>query len=151
MPLSIDGADGARALLGCELGVGPWLRVTQEAIDAFAAATGDHQWIHVDPARAGAGPFGSTIAHGLLTLSLGPQWSYGIFEFSGFSFAMNYGYDKVRFPAPLPAGSRLRMRASLVAVEDVPGGIQVTVRQTFEIEGSEKPVCVAESVSRLVA
>jgi acyl dehydratase len=147
--LTISGIDELKAKAGEELGVSEWQEVTQDAIDAFADATGDHQWIHVDPARAAQTPWGSTIAHGLYTLSLGPQFTFAMFTIEGFAFGLNYGYNKVRFPAPLPVNSRVRMRATLSSVEDVPGGVQLTITQTFEREGEEKPVCVAESVSRI--
>jgi acyl dehydratase len=147
--LTISGIDELKAKAGEELGVSEWQEVTQDAIDAFADATGDHQWIHVDPARAAQTPWGSTIAHGLYTLSLGPQFTFAMFTIEGFAFGLNYGYNKVRFPAPLPVNSRVRMRATLSSVEDVPGGVQLTITQTFEREGEEKPVCVAESVSRM--
>jgi acyl dehydratase len=145
----INGLDELKSRLGEELGVSDWVEVTQEAIDAFAQATDDHQWIHVDPERAKETPFGGTIAHGLYTLSLGPRFSYELFEIAGVAFGLNYGYDKVRFPAPLPVGSRVRMRATLSAVDEVPGGLQFTVTQTFEREGGDKPVCVAESLARV--
>ena len=147
--LTIDGADDLKARVGEELGVSDWYHVTQERIDAFADATEDFQWIHLDPVRAKETPFGGTIAHGLFTLSLGPKFSYEIFTMEGFAFGVNYGYGKVRFPAPVPIGKRVRMRAALTNVDDVPGGIQITVTQTFEVEGGEKPVCVAESLARL--
>jgi acyl dehydratase len=147
--LTISGIDELRAKVGEELGVSEWHEVTQDEIDAFADATGDHQWIHVEPERAAQTPFGSTIAHGLYTLSLGPRFTFALFTIEGFAFGLNYGYDKVRFPAPLPVDSRVRMRATLANVEDVPGGVQLTVRQTFEREGEEKPVCVADSVARM--
>ena len=137
-----------RALEGTELGPTDWLEVTQEQIDAFAAVTGDHQWIHVDPERAAASPMGSTIAHGLLTLSLAPAFMEALMAFDGFAHALNYGYDKVRFPAPVPVGSRLRMRATITEVAEIPGGAQVTTTQTIEREGGDKPVCVAQSVAR---
>jgi len=146
--LTINGIDGLRDHVGEELGISAWHEVTQEEIDAFAAATGDYQWIHVDPERAKQTPFGGTIAHGLYTLSLGPRFTYAMFTIAGIAFAVNYGYDRVRFPAPLPVGSRVRMRATLSSVEDVPGGVQFKITQTFETEGGEKPVCVAESLSR---
>jgi acyl dehydratase len=149
--LRIDGVAGLRRLAGEELGVSTWHEVTQEQIDAFAQATGDHEWMHVDVARAASSPFGSTIAHGLLTLSLGPRFNYEIFEIADIDLGLNYGYSRVRFPAPLPVGSRVRMRARLAAVEDVAGGVQITVAQTFEREGSEKPVCVAEIMIRVLA
>ena len=147
--LTINGIDELKAQVGNEIGVSDWLTITQEMIDAFAGATEDFQWIHVDPERAKETPFGGTIAHGLFTLSLGPRFSYELFEVSGFTFGLNYGYGKVRFPAPVPVGSKLRMRATLQSVDDVPGGVQFSVLQTFEVEGGEKPVCVAESLARL--
>jgi acyl dehydratase len=147
--LTISGIDELRAKVGEELGVSEWREVTQDEIDAFADATGDHQWIHVEPERAAQTPFGSTIAHGLYTLSLGPRFTFAMFTIEGFAFGLNYGYNKVRFPAPLPVDSRVRMRATLAAVDDVPGGVQLTITQTFERDGSEKPVCVAESVARM--
>jgi acyl dehydratase len=147
--LTISGIDELKAKVGEELGVSEWHEVTQDAIDAFADATGDHQWIHVDPERAAQTPWGSTIAHGLYTLSIGPQFTFAMFTIDGFAFGLNYGYNKVRFPAPLPVDSRVRMRATLSSVDDVPGGVQLTITQTFEREGGDKPVCVAESVSRM--
>ena len=147
--LTISGIDELKAKVGEELGVSEWHEVTQDAVDAFADVTGDHQWIHVDPERAAETPFGSTIAHGLYTLSLGPRFTFALFTIEGFAFGLNYGYNKVRFPAPLPVDSRVRMRATLASVDDVPGGVQLTITQTFEREGEEKPVCVAESVARM--
>ena len=144
----INGIDDLRGRVGEELGVSDWVEVTQEMIDAFADATGDHQWIHVDPERAKDTPFGGTIAHGLFTLGLGPQFSYSMFSIEGIAFGINYGYDRVRFPAPLPVNSKVRMRATLSDIQDVAGGVQFKITQTFEIEGGEKPVCVAESLSR---
>lgn len=147
--LTITGPDELKSKIGEELGVSEWHEVTQERIDAFAEATEDHQWIHVDPDRAKDTPFGGTIAHGLYTLALGPKFSYAMFTLDGFTFGLNYGYNKVRFPAPVPVGSRVRMRATLSQVEDVAGGLQITITQTFEIEGHDKPACVAESLSRV--
>jgi acyl dehydratase len=147
--LTISGIDELKAKVGEELGVSEWREVTQDAIDAFAEVTGDHQWIHVDPERAAQTPWGGTIAHGLYTLSLGPQFTFALFTIEGFAFGLNYGYNKVRFPAPLPVGSRVRMRAALTSVEDVPGGVQLTITQTFEREDEDKPVCVADAVSRM--
>jgi acyl dehydratase len=149
--LTITGIDELKAKIGEELGVSDWHEVTQEEIDAFADATGDHQWIHVDPERAAQTPFGGTIAHGLLTLSLGPRFTYEAYSLEGFAFGLNYGYDRVRFPAPLPVNSKVRMRAVLTSVDEVPGGIQMKVTQTFEIDGGQKPVCVAEQLVRLYA
>ena len=145
----INGLDELKSRVGQELGVSDWHEVTQEAIDAFADATDDHQWIHVDPERAKETPFGGTIAHGLYTLSIGPALSYTLYEVKGVAFALNYGYNKVRYPAPLPVGSRVRMRATLTAADEIAGGVQLTVTQTFEREGGDKPVCVAESVARV--
>jgi acyl dehydratase len=146
--VTINGLEDAKAKVGEELGVSDWYEVTQEEIDKFAEATKDFQFIHVDPEKAAQTPFGGTIAHGLFTLSLGPQFQYKIVAFEGFAFALNYGYNKVRFPAPVPVGSKLRMRATLSNIEDVPGGAQMTVTQTFEVEGGQKPVCVAEALVR---
>jgi acyl dehydratase len=148
---TITGLDELRAAMGTELGVTDWHDVTQAEVDAFADATGDHQWIHVDPERAAQSPLGGTIAHGLFTLSLAPAMTSKLLSFEGFAFALNYGYNRVRFPASLPVGARVRMRAALAAVEDIPGGAQITIVQTFEREGGDKPVCVAESLARVYA
>jgi acyl dehydratase len=144
-----NGVEELRAAVGTHLGVSDWVTIDQAHIGMFAGATGDHQWIHVDPDRAAQSPFGSTIAHGLYTLGLGPRFTYEAYAIEGFAFGVNYGYDRVRFPAPLPVDSRVRMRATLGSVDDVPGGIQMKVTQTFEREGGEKPVCVAEQLVRL--
>ena len=146
--ITINGLDELKGKVGEELGVSDWHEVTQDEIDEFARVTGDDQWIHVDPERAKETPFGGTIAHGYFTLSLGPRFSYDMFALEGVTFGVNYGLGKVRFPAPMPVGGKVRMRAELVAVDDIPGGAQFTVKQTFELEGGEKPVCVAESISR---
>ena len=146
--LTIDGLEGLRARLGQELGVSDWVDVSQAEIDAFASATRDFYWIHVDPDRARETASGSTIAHGLLTLSLAPAFMEELMAFDGFAHALNYGYEKVRFPAPVPVGSRLRMRATITDVSEVPGGAQVTTTQTVEREGGDKPVLVAQSVAR---
>jgi acyl dehydratase len=146
---TLTGLEGLREAEGRELGVTEWREITQADVDAFAEATGDHQWIHVDPERAAASPLGGTIAHGLLTLSLAPAMTASLLSFEGFAFALNYGYDRVRFPAPLPVGARLRMRATLASVQDIPGGAQITIVQTFEVDGGTKPVCVAESLARV--
>ena len=148
MATTITGIDELNAHVGQELGVSDWYEVTQDVIDRFAEVTQDFQWIHVDVEKAKETPFGGTIAHGLFTLSLGPKFSYEILVIQGFAFGVNYGYDKVRFPAPLPVGSKVRMRATLTKVDEVPGGVQFTVTQTFEREGADKPVCVAESLAR---
>ena len=147
--ITISDLDELRTRIGEELGVSEWHEVTQDAIDAFAQVTGDDQWIHVDPARATQTPFGGTIAHGYYTLSLHPMFAKQLLAFEGFAFAVNYGLDRVRFPAPLPVGNRVRMRISLLAVDDVLGGAQITMKLTFEGEGALKPVCVAEQLTRV--
>jgi acyl dehydratase len=147
---TITGLDGLNASLGGELGVSDWRLVSQPEIDAFADVTGDHQWIHVDVARASESEFAGTIAHGYFTLSLGPAIAAELYTFEGFSYALNYGLEKVRFPAPMPVGGRLRMRAQLSRVRELEGAVQVMITQTFEREGSEKPVCVAEQLVLLV-
>jgi acyl dehydratase len=144
--LTISGIDGLRSRAGEELGVSEWHQVTQEAIDAFAAATDDYEEIHVNPVRAEQTPWGVTIAHGLYTLSLGPKFLYELYAMEGVSLGLNYGYNKVRFVAPVPVGSRVRMRARLQSVEDVERGVLVTFNETFEIEGHDKPACVAEAL-----
>ena len=146
---TITGLDQLMESEGTDLGTSSWHEVTQKDIDTFADVTGDHQWIHVDPERAKETPFGGTIAHGYYTLSLAPRFSYEIFELEGFAFGLNYGLNKVRFPAALPVGSRVRMRAKVAGVEEIQGGAQFTLELTFEQEGGDKPVCVAESVARV--
>jgi len=146
--LTLTGLEEVKAHVGKELGVSDWHLVTQELIDAFAEVTGDDQWIHIDPERARETPFGGTIAHGYYTLSLAPRFSYDMFKFEGFAFGLNYGLNRVRFPAPLPVGDKVRMRAVLIGLEEIPGGAQITTELTFEREGGEKPVCVAETVAR---
>ena len=136
------------ACLGQGVGTSDWITITQRHIDEFAEATGDRQWIHVDPVRASAGPFGTTIAHGFLTLSLLPQMADTAIELGGVRMGVNYGLNKVRFPAPVPVGSRLRGHFKLTAFEPIEGGAQITMEVTMEREGSAKPVCVAESLSR---
>ncbi|WP_175408113.1 MaoC family dehydratase [Streptomyces sp. TRM64462] len=148
-PRIFTSADELRGAIGEPLGPSDWLDVDQKRIDLFAEATGDHQWIHVDPELAAAGPFGTTIAHGYLTLSLLPALVPQVMLVEGMKMGLNYGTNKVRFPAPVPVGSRLRATAALKEVTDVGGGgVQVTAVVTVEREGGEKPVCVAESVSR---
>jgi acyl dehydratase len=147
--LTLTGLEEIRTYVGKELGVSDWHLVTQEKIDQFAEVTGDDQWIHVDPERAKESPFGGTIAHGYYTLSLAPRFSYDMFAFEGFAFGVNYGLDRVRFPAPMPVGDRVRMRAKLLSLDEIPGGAQLTTELTFEREGADKPVCVAESLSRV--
>jgi acyl dehydratase len=137
-----------QAATGTVLGPSDWITVDQAEIDTFAQATGDHQWIHVDPERAAAGPFGTTIAHGFLTLSLVPVLLQGLYRIEGVRMAVNYGLNRVRFPAPVPVGSRLRASAEIAEVSEVEGGAQIVMRTTIEREGSAKPVCVAETVVR---
>jgi acyl dehydratase len=144
----VPGLEALGELVGSELGVSEWLLVDQARIDAFASATGDHQWIHVDPERAAGGPFGRTIAHGYLTLSLAPVLLKQIWQLDGVRMSINYGLNRLRFPAPVPVGSRLRLRASLQALDPVEGGAQATVGLSFELEGSAKPACVAEALFR---
>ncbi|MFJ8938179.1 MaoC family dehydratase [Streptomyces sp. NPDC102365] len=147
-PRIFASADELKAAVGEQLGYTDWVEIDQKRIDLFADATGDHQWIHVDAPRAAAGPFGTTIAHGYLTLSLLPLFGPQLIAVEGVKMGVNYGTNKVRFPAPVPVGSRLRATARIAAVDEVAGGVQVSVGFTVEREGGEKPVCVAESVSR---
>jgi acyl dehydratase len=146
--ITLSGIDEIKAKVGEELGVSSWHEVTQQDIDTFADVTGDHQWIHVDVERAKQTPFGGTIAHGYYTLSLAPALSQEVLAFDGFAFALNYGVNKVRFPAPLPVGSKVRVRAAIASVDDIQGGIQVATTLTFERDGGDKPVCVAETLAR---
>ena len=139
---------GLKAAQGEVLGSSEWLTVDQERIDRFAEATGDLQWIHVDPERAAQGPFGRTIAHGFLTLSLIPHLANQVYRIDGVRMAVNYGLNKVRFVSPVPVGIRLRATVELLEVQDVPGGGQLTFRVTVELEGGGRPACVAESLSR---
>ncbi len=144
----VETLDELTPLIGSELGVSDWLEITQERIDTFADATDDHQWIHVDPARAKDGPFGKTIAHGYLTLSLIiPLWTQ-LLDVRDVRNKLNYGLNKVRFPSPVPVGSKVRVRASLASVEEVAGGAQLTLDVVVECDGSEKPACVAQPVFR---
>jgi len=139
------------ALAGERIGVSRWHTISQDQVDLFADATGDRQWIHVDPERARSGPFGTTVAHGYLTLSLAPVLLWDILEVTGASQVINYGIGRARFPSPVPVGSRLRMALDLTAVEQVKTAVQTTFGLTFEVEGSEKPACVAEIVFRYYA
>ena len=141
-----------KPLVGEEIAVSDWVKVTQQRIDQFAEATGDHQWIHVDPQRAAAGPFGATIAHGFLTLSMMPMFAENAIEFRNVRMSVNYGLNRVRFTSPVPVDSELRARFRLVAVDDIAdNGVQVTTEVTIERKGSDRPVCVAESISRRYA
>ncbi|HWE57456.1 MAG TPA: MaoC family dehydratase [Acidimicrobiales bacterium] len=148
MTTKIDGVDGLKQLVGQHVGYSEWHEVTQEQINLFADATGDHQWIHVDVERAKEGPFGAPIAHGYLTLSLTPTLLAEVFVVSGIQMGINYGLNKLRFPSPVPVGSRVRAGVELGGVEDVSGGVQVTLNVTYEIDGGTKPVCVAEVLFR---
>jgi len=148
MTTIIEGIDGLKAKKGEHLGYSDWLEITQERVNEFAEATGDHQWIHVDPERAKAGPFGGPIAHGYLTISLAPMLLPQVMRVEGIQMGVNYGINKLRFPSPVPVGSKLRVGASLADVEDISGGAQVTLDLTFEVEGKDKPSCVAQAVYR---
>lgn len=144
----LEGPDAVRAAVGSHLGYSEWLLMEQDRVNTFADATGDHQWIHVDPERAASGPFGAPIAHGYLTMSLSNFFLPQIIETKGFSAGINYGVDKVRFPSPVKVGDRIRAGAELLEVTDVNGGLQTLVRITIEIEGSDRPACVIDSLSR---
>jgi len=145
---TLDGPDAVRAHVGRHLGHSEWLTVDQDRVNLFADATGDHQWIHVDVERAKSGPFGAPIAHGYLTLSLSNLFLPQIVEVVGFSTGVNYGVDKVRFPSPVKVGDRVRAGAELAEVTDVTNGLQTKIVITIEIEGSAKPACIIESLSR---
>ena len=148
MTTLIDGPDAVRAAEGAHLGYSDWLKIEQDRVNMFADATGDHQWIHVDPVRANDGPFGAAIAHGYLTMSLSNFFLPQIVEVQGFSAGINYGVDKVRFPSPVKVGQSVRAGAELVEVTEVKGGLQTLMRITIEIEGEERPACVIDAISR---
>ncbi len=144
---TINGLEGLRELVGQELGTSDWLEITQDRVDQFAEATGDHQWIHVDRERAEKySPYKTTVAHGYLTISLSPMLISQVMEVEGVKMGVNYGLNKLRFPAPVKVGSRVRVRVALKEVNDITGGAQVVTNLTFEVEGEEKPCCVAEAV-----
>lgn len=147
----LNNSEEVAAAAGEELGVSEWISISQERIDQFADATGDHQWIHVDPEKAAKGPFGATIAHGYLTLSLLPFFGAHVFAFAGERARVNYGINKVRFMSPVPVDSKLRARIVLAEVSDIPKGQRAILRYTIEIDGVDKPACVAESVVLLLA
>ncbi|MEY4607119.1 MAG: MaoC family dehydratase [Ilumatobacteraceae bacterium] len=148
-PRIVNGVAGLRELVGQHLGYSDWMEITQERVNQFAEATGDHQWIHVDPERAAKeSPFGGPIAHGYLTLSLGPVLMPQVIATTGFRMGVNYGCNKVRFMSPVPVGARLRLGVTLVEVEDIPGGSQQTYDFVFECEGAAKPSCAAQVVFR---
>ncbi|MEY3618651.1 MAG: putative 3-hydroxyacyl-thioester dehydratase [Actinomycetota bacterium] len=144
----INGIEGLKSAVGEHLGYSDYMEITQERVNQFADATGDHQWIHVDVERAMSGPFGGPIAHGYLTLSLGPALYPTVVRIEGFSMGVNYGANKVRFPSPVPVGARLRLGVKLLQVEEIAGGVQTTMEFTFECEGAPKPSCVAEIIFR---
>ena len=149
---TINGLDELRAAVGRDLGTSDWLEITQERVNTFADATGDHQWIHVDVERARAeSPFGGPIAHGYLTLSLTNLFLPQVVEVTGISSGVNYGVGKVRFPAAVPVGSRVRGHVTLESAEEVRGGVQTVMVITVELEGSEKPACIVEAISRWLA
>jgi acyl dehydratase len=149
MTTIINGISGLKELVGQHLGYSDYVEITQERVNQFAEATGDHQWIHVDVERAKAeSPFGGPIAHGYLTLSLGPVLAPQIMRIEGIKMGVNYGTDKVRFPSPVPVGSKLRLGAQLDELEDIPGGAQVKMTFTFEVEGAPKPACVSVVILR---
>ena len=145
-----EGLEQIEAAIGTHIGYSEWMEITQERVDAFADATGDHQWIHVDPARAADGPYGTTIAHGYLTLSLLPVLGAEILDIRGFSMMINYGLEKVRFPAAVPVGSRIRAGIELTSLQRKASGIQLNSVVTVEIEGGDRPALVAETVRRMV-
>lgn len=148
MTTVLDNPDALKAAVGDHLGFSDWLVMDQERIDLFADATGDRQWIHTDPERASRGPFGTTIAHGYLTLSLVNYFLPQIIEVRGISMGVNVGVNRVRFPAPVPVGSRIRAGAEVLSAEDAGEGVQAVIRVTVEVEGSDRPACVADTVSR---
>ncbi|WP_405774356.1 MaoC family dehydratase [Streptomyces sp. NBC_01538] len=151
MSITVNGIDELKKLAGTDLGTSEWIEVTQERINTFADATGDHQWIHVDPEKAAEGPFGAPIAHGYLTLSLFIPLFTELLDVQGVTTKVNYGLNKVRFPSPVKVGSKIRLVGRLADVEDVPGGVQITVDGTIEIEGAPKPAAVLQSLSRFYA
>jgi acyl dehydratase len=144
----ITGVDGLKAAIGEHLGYSEYFDVSQERVNQFAEATGDHQWIHVDVERAKSGPFGGPIAHGYLTLSLGPMLYPTVVRIEGFSMGVNYGANKIRFPSPVPVGSKIRLGVKLLEVEEIANGVQMTMEFTFECQGASKPSCVAEIIFR---
>lgn len=146
-----NGLDEFVAAKGAELGPTEWMEITQDRVNLFADATDDHQWIHVDPEKAAGGPFGGTIAHGLLTLSLLPHFTHQLYRVDNIAMAINYGYNKVRFITPVRVGSKVRARAAIADVAQLDGAVQATMTVTVEIEGSDKPAAVAESIVRFIA
>lgn len=151
MPKVFAGPAAVKEAVGQHLGYTDWMVIDQDRINRFADATGDHQWIHVDEEKAKEGPFGATIAHGYLTLSLTNLFLPQLIQVENISMGINYGVNKVRFPAPVRVGSRIRGGAEIVEVEDIPGGVQAIIRITVELEGSDKPACVVDNVTRYLA
>ncbi len=151
MTTIVQGIAGLKEKAGEHLGYSDWVEIAQERVNQFADATGDHQWIHVDPERAKSGPFGGPIAHGYLTLSLGPMLLPTLLQVEGLTFGVNYGAEKIRFPSPVPVGARLRLGAQIDGVEDIAGGAQAKITLTFECEGAPKPSCVAQVIYRYYA
>ncbi|WP_210587784.1 MaoC family dehydratase [Streptomyces sp. GESEQ-35] len=151
MSVTVNGLDELKKLAGSDLGTSEWIEITQERINTFADATGDHQWIHVDPEKAAEGPFGAPIAHGYLTLSLFIPLFTELLDVQGVTTKVNYGLNKVRFPSPVKVGSKIRLVGKLADVEEVKGGVQITVDGTIEIEGGAKPAAVLQSLSRFYA
>ena len=147
---TFSGLDELVTAQGSQLGPTEWLEVTQDRVNVFADATDDHQWIHVDPERAASGPFGGTIAHGLLTLSLLPHFMHQLYTVENIAMAINYGYNKVRFITPVKVGAKIRARAEITKVDQLDGGAQATMTTTVEIDGSERPAAVAESIVRFL-
>ena len=151
MPTTFDSPVALLDAAGADLGATEWIEITQDRIDQFAEATGDHQWIHVDPEKAAAGPFGATIAHGYLTLALTNLFLPDLIVVENISMGVNYGVNKVRFPSPVVVGSRVRGTGAVTEVTEVPGGVQAVITVTVEIEGADKPACIVESISRFLA
>ena len=148
MPTTFANPAALLQAVGQDLGHSDWLEIDQQRINQFADATGDHQWIHVDPEKAAAGPYGKTIAHGYLTLSLANLFLPQVMRVEEFSMGVNYGCEKVRFPAAVPVGSRIRGHGEVISAEEVKGGVQVVVRMTIDIEGGDRPACVIDTISR---
>jgi acyl dehydratase len=148
MTTILHGLEGVKAHVGQHLGFSPWYEVTQERINLFAEASGDRQWIHTDVERAAEGPFGKTIAHGLLTLSMIGTMAREVFKFDGFKMGVNYGYERIRFPSPVPVGSKLRLGAKVLSFEELPNAVQTLLELTIEVEGSNKPACAAQMILR---
>ena len=146
MPRTFENLEAFRAAVGEELGSGDWHTVTQDQINLFAEATGDHQWIHVDPEKAAQGPFGTTVAHGYLTVSLLPVLAESVYQIEGLTMGLNYGINRLRFPSPVPVDSRIRATATLREISDIPIGTQAVISFVVELEGSEKPACIADVV-----